>query len=122
VTHQHCCVYGLNPLPEALSNNSGASVLPEILWNFSHFEGDKRLTLSQNPHFYVDLPSSPDAYGSTFRSQPTERYEGRIYVLTNDSGRVFFEFGGSSRVFDIFWATNDAPIFKGRPSLLTSLA
>jgi hypothetical protein len=106
-------------VPEALSNDSGTSVLPEILWNFSHFEGDKRLTLSQNSHFYIDLPPSPDAYGSTFRSQPTERYEGRIYVLTNDSGRVFFEFGGSSRVFDIVWATNNAPIFKGRPSLLT---
>ena len=98
----------------------GASVLAEILWNFSHFEDDKRLRLAQNPHFYVGLPRSPTAYGGTFSSQPTDIYEGRIYVLTNnsvpisgDSRRVFFEFDGEKRAFDNFWDTNNTLIFKG---------
>ena len=98
----------------------GASVLAEILWNFSHFEDDKRLRLAQNPHFYVGLPRSPTAYGGTFSSQPTDIYEGRIYVLTNnsvpisgDSRRVFFEFDGEKRAFDNFWDTNNTLIFRG---------
>jgi hypothetical protein len=88
-------------------------VVPEILWNFSHFEGEKRLTLAQNPHFYEDLPTSPGAYGGRFSSRPTERYEGTIYVLTNNSGRVFLEFGSRPRAFDNTWTTNDTLVFRG---------
>jgi len=110
-----------NPIivKQKLSNSSGASVLAEILWNFSHFEGEKCLRLAQNPHFYRDLPDSPTAYGGTFSRQPTDIYEGTIYVLTNnlvpesgDSRRVFFEFGEEKRAFDNFWDTNDTLIFK----------
>ena len=113
------CSY-LTSAPEKLSDSSGPSVLPEILWNFSHFEDDKRLRLAQNPHFYRDLPRSPTAYGGTFSSQPTEVYEGTIHVLTNnlvpklgDSRRVFLELDGERRAFDNFWDTNDTLIFKG---------
>jgi len=95
-----------------LDSSPGRSLLPEILWNFSHFKGQQRLTLSQNPHFYRYLPTSPAAYGATFESIPTENYEGRIYVLTNSSGRVFFEFDGKSRAFDIIRAMNNTLVFK----------
>jgi len=95
-----------------LSSSTGNPVVPEILWNFSHFEGEKRLTLAQNPHFYEDLPTSPGAYGGRFSSRPTERYEGTIYVLTNNSGRVFLEFGSRPRAFDNTWTTNDALVFR----------
>jgi len=104
---------------QKLSNTSGTAVLPEILWNFSHFEDEKCIRLAQNPHFYIDLPKSPTAYGEAFRSQPTEIYKGTIYVLTNnlvpesgDSRRVFFEFGGKTRAFDNFWDANNTLIFK----------
>jgi len=104
---------------QKLSESSGPSILPEILWNFSHFEDEERLRLTQNPHFYVGLPTSPSEYGGLFSRRPTEIYEGRIYVLTNnlipklgDSRRVFFEFGEEKRAFDNFWDTNNTLIFK----------
>jgi len=104
---------------QKLSNRSGLLVLTEILWNFSHFPEEKRLRLAQNPHFYRDLPDSPTAYKGTFSRQPTDIYEGTIYVLTNnlvpesgDSRRVFFEVGGQKRAFDNVWDTNNTLIFK----------
>jgi hypothetical protein len=103
----------LIPAPEALSGSSGDPVLNEILWNFSHYKGAKHLSLAQNPRFYTGLPTSPDGYNAKFSCRPTEKYEGTIYVLTNNSYRIFFEFGGSLRAFDNVWDTNDLLIFRG---------
>jgi hypothetical protein len=88
-------------------------VLPEILWNFSHFNDNRRLGLAQNPHFYEALPTSPGAYGGGFRSQPTERYQGTIYVITNTPRRVFLEFDGKLRAFDHVSVVNNTLIFRG---------
>ena len=101
----------------------GTSELPDILWIFSHFapkpkkpkdSRDKRyLTLAQNPHFYDGHPRFPTAFVDTFRIQPTENYQGTIYVLTNNERRVFLELGEKRRTFDNVWKTNDTLIFKG---------
>jgi hypothetical protein len=88
-------------------------VLPEILWNFSHFNDKRRLRLAQNPHFYEALPASSGAYGGGFRTQPTERYKGTIHVITNTSRRVFLEFDGKLRVFDHVSVVNNTLIFRG---------
>ena len=93
----------------------------EILWNFSHYKGAEHLSLAQNPRFYVGLPTSPDGYHATFSCQPTERYEGTIYVLTNNSHHIFFEFG-SLRAFDNVWNTNDVLIFRGECPVSLSLS
>jgi len=85
-------------------------VLPEIIWNFHHFEGERRLGLAQNPHFYKDLPTHS---GSIFERQPTERYHGTIYVLTNNSRRVFLDIDGKLRAFDNVSVVNNTLIFKG---------
>jgi len=108
-----------NPIivKQRLSSTTGLIVLAEILRNFSHFpkESRQRLCLAQNPRFYTasDLPEAPSGYKGSFSRQPTEKYEGTIYVLTNNldpesghSRRVFFEFGGQKRAFDNFWDTN----------------
>jgi hypothetical protein len=99
----------------------GTSKLPDILWIFSHFAPkpkkpkdprDKRyLTLAQN--FYDGLPIFPTAFVDTFKTQPTEHYQGTIYVLTNNERRVFLELGEKRRTFDNVWKTNDTLIFKG---------
>lgn len=103
----------LNSVPEALSSGAGINDLPEILWNFSHFEGKRRLTLAQNPHFYGNLPMSPDAYGGTFKGKCIEnRLPDKVFVPTNKSRRVYFNFTGHRRVFDV-WKTNSTLIFKG---------
>jgi len=99
---------------QVLNNDSK---LQEILWNFSRFDHERRLTLSQNPHFYDHLPTSPNANWSEFDSQATEEnwptnHTQPIYVLTNIPGRVFLELGPNPRAFDNVWNTNGALIFK----------
>jgi hypothetical protein len=96
-----------------LSNSTGNPALNEILWNFSHHSGKEHLSLAQNLRFYTGLPTKPRGYKATFSSRPTESYNGTIYVLTNDSHRIFFEFHGRLRAFDHVWNTNKVLIFRG---------
>ena len=53
-----------------------------------------------------------------YRTQPTEDYQGTIYVLTNNERRVFLELGKKRRTFDNVWKTNDTLIFKGSRSAI----
>jgi hypothetical protein len=92
------------------------SNLQEVLWNFSRFKGEKRLTLKQNPHFYKDsdLPTSHKAYMGEFRTDPIENFQHpKICVLTDKPGRVFLETVKNTRAFGNVWVPNDAIIFKG---------
>jgi len=104
----------LTPVPEALRRGADITDLPEILWNFSHFEDKGLLTLAQNPHFYGNLPMAPDAYGGTFKERCIEnRLPDKIFVPTsNNSRRVYFNFTGNWRVFDV-WKSKSTLIFKG---------
>ena len=113
LTDQFCSLH-LIRLPEVLNNDSK---LQEILWNFSRFDRERRLTLSQNPHFYNNLPTSPNANWSEFDSGATEEnwhtnHHQPIYVLTNTTGRVYLELGPNPRAFDNVWNTNETLIFK----------
>jgi len=108
------CSLRLIRVPEELNNDSK---LREILWNFSRFDPERRLILSQNPHFYNHLPTSPNANWSEFDSNSTEEnwhtnHTQPIYVLTNTPGRVFLELGPNPRAFDNVWNTNETLIFK----------
>jgi hypothetical protein len=100
--------------PEVLSKNSR---LEDVLWNFSHFRGEKRLTLKQNPHFYEMLPTLPDEYEGTFRRDPIKTFDHeKICVLTDKSGltgRVFLETAKETRAFGNVWVPKHAIIFKG---------
>ena len=109
----------LTLVSEALHSRADIKDLPEILWNFSHFEGEQCLTLVQNPHFYENLPMSPDAYVGTFKGECIEnRLPDKIFVPTNSSRRVYFDFTGNQRVFDVWKTTNSALIFKGTSFIL----
>jgi len=95
---------------------SPKSNLQEILWNFSRFKDERRLTLKQNPHFYKysDLPTLREAYVGDFQTQPTDTFQdAKICVLTDSPGRVFLETDQKSRAFGNVWAPNSAMIFKG---------
>lgn len=101
-------------VPEVLNDDSK---LQEILWNFSRFDPRRRLTLSQNPHFYCHLPTSPNANWSAFDSRSIEEnwhtnYTQPIYVLTNTPGRVFLQLSPNPRAFDNVWNTNETLVFK----------
>jgi len=99
---------------QVLNNDSK---LQEVLWNFSRFSPDRRLTLSQSPHFYHHLPTAPNANWPEFDTKATDEnwhsyHTQPIYVLTNAPGRVFFEVGQTPRAFDNFWHMNETIIFK----------
>lgn len=104
------------PVPEILNNDSK---LEEVLWNFCRFDPSRRLTLSQNPHFYNDLPTSSNANWGEFKSKAIEgnwhTYHPKpIFVLTNTPGRVFLELCPTPRVFDNVWNANETLIFKSK--------
>ena len=99
-------------MPEVVNENPS---LAEILWNFSRFKDERRLTLKQNPHFYTHLPTSPDAYGGRFEMKPTEEFQhaDKFYVLTDRQGLAFLKTDQHTRCFGNFWCPNGAIIFKG---------
>jgi hypothetical protein len=73
-----------------------------------------RLTLKENPHFYVHLPTSPQEYGSGFKIDPITdfRHADRFYVLTDRPSPVYIKTDQYSRCFGNFWCPNSAIIFK----------
>ena len=67
----------------------------------------------QNPHFYGNLPNSPDAYEGTFEGRCIDNcLPEKIFVPTNSSRRVYFNFPRYRRVFDV-WKARSTLIFKG---------
>ena len=102
----------LTPILEELCKSSK---LTEILWNFARYKDERRLALSQNPHFYKDLPRNKHAYREDFQRDPTENFLGStgIYVLIDRPGRVYLESDQNSRAFGNVWAPSKAMIFKG---------
>ena len=95
--------------PVALSETSDVS---EILWYFSHYLDDRRLSLAQNPQFYAALPISPAGYAGEFCREPITEIQGTIDVLTNSIRRVFLE-SPNPRIFDDVWVINGILIFRG---------
>jgi hypothetical protein len=103
------------------------SKLPEVLWNFTRFKGDERLTLKQNPHFYKF--SNTPQYDGKFKADPIEDFKhARIRVITDKPGRIFLKTPKHTRAFGNVWHVpdNNAIIFKGSsmqflflPSFLT---
>ena len=96
----------------------------EILWNFSRYTDDRRIALRQNPHFYLDLPTSGDAYGAEFSKNSMRDFvlkrEDTVYVLVDkpDLGRVYLEVETKkqNRIFGNVWMQNGVLIFKGKPN------
>ena len=103
----------LIPVPEVLSDSPS---LQEILWNFSHSHDEKkRLTLTENPHFYAELPTSPEDYGGGLKIDPTEDFQHahKFYVLVDNPELVHIMTEHVLRSFSNFWCPKNAIIFKG---------
>ena len=100
-------------MPEVLSDSPS---LQEILWNFSRFRDEKyRLTLRENPHFYEELPTPPEAYGNSVEIHPTEdfRRADNFYVLTDKPEPVYILTDQDSQSFGDIWCPQNAIILKG---------
>ena len=103
----------LNSVPVALSNIPSVQ---EILWSFSRFKDEKRrLTLRDNPHFYVNLPTTPEAYEDKVKIDPTEdfRHSNQFYVLTDRPEPVHIMTDQNWQLFGNFWCPKNAIVFKG---------
>ena len=115
-------LYGLvfdNHLIHALEEFSASPTLPEILWNFSRYNDHARITLEQNPHFYLDCPSNESAYTSLFQRHPVNGpsaglgHNGTVYVLFDGMSRLFLDIGLNPRIFCNVWLLNGVLIFRG---------
>ena len=98
---------------EMLSNHPN---LQEVLWNFSCLKDEeKRLTLVEHPHFYAELPASPEAYVDNVKIDPTEDFghTDKFYVLTDKPEPIHIMTDQVSRSFGNFWCPKTALIFKG---------
>jgi len=93
-----------------------AAELDEVLWNFSRFNDNRRITLQDNPHFYLELPTSVDAYTGEFRTLPVQDMQlisnSTIYVLVDRPSRVFLETEQETRIFGNVYMLKDVMIFK----------
>jgi hypothetical protein len=94
-----------------------AARLDEVLWNFSRFDDKRRITLQDNPHFYLELPTSADAYTREFRTLPVQDMQlisnSTVYVLVDRPSRVFLETEQETRIFGNVYMLKDVMIFKG---------
>jgi hypothetical protein len=93
----------------------GSATSQEVLWNFSRFKDNRRVSLKHNPHFYKDLPRSPEAYGTRFQADSIHDFEDvdKVYVLTDTTRRVYLETPQKTRSFGNFWVLNGTILFKG---------
>jgi hypothetical protein len=94
-----------------------ATSIEEVLWNFAHIEDNRRISLQDNPHFYLDLPTSSDAYTGQFKARPLKNIELRqnatVYVLVDQPRRVVLETRPETRIFGNVFILKDVMIFKG---------
>jgi hypothetical protein len=108
-------------LNHTLEELSASPTLPEILWNFSRYKDNARITLEQNPHFYLHFPADESGYTSTFRLHPLQDASGvlqvehndTVYVLFDGPARVFLHTEHNSRIFGNIWMINGFLIFRG---------
>ncbi|KAH9011619.1 hypothetical protein EDB84DRAFT_1007867 [Lactarius hengduanensis] len=97
---------------------------PEILWNFSRYKDHARITLEQNPHFYLHFPTNVSAYAPRFRGCPLQdpsgalAHNGTVYVLFDKPGRVFLTTEHKLRIFGNVWSMNGSLIFRDRSGIL----
>ncbi|KAH9172534.1 hypothetical protein EDB89DRAFT_888122 [Lactarius sanguifluus] len=97
--------------------------LSEVLWNFSRYNDRARVTLEQNPHFYLDFPADESAYTPMFQCRPLHdlgalKHNDTVYVLSDGPGRVFLDIEHKHRVFGNVWSPNGTLIFRDRFGVL----
>ncbi len=106
-------------LNHASEELSAGSSLPEILWNFSRYKDRARITLEQNPHFYLCFPADESAFTPKFRRYPLQDPSGAlehndtVYALFDRPGRVFLTTEHKPRIFCNVWSLNGSLIFRG---------
>jgi hypothetical protein len=93
--------------------------LAGVIWDFNRVRDDRRITLQQNPRFYVDLPMSADAYLGEFEARPVESLKldevanNTVHVLLDGPSRMFLEMKQGPLIFCNVFKPNDVLVFEG---------
>ncbi|KAH9029889.1 hypothetical protein EDB84DRAFT_221640 [Lactarius hengduanensis] len=91
----------------------------ELLWTFSRLPEDQRVTLKQNPHFYLsrDLSDRPDNYDDKFVLKPLKDLKPEkdlvVLILSDRNGQIYFDYEKFSKTYGNIWKPHDAIILKG---------
>ena len=100
-----------------LEEFSTSPTLQEVLWNFSRYDDRARITLEQNPHFYLRFPEDESAFTPMFQFHPLRseaiEHNATVYVLFDGPGRVLLDAEGKLRIFCNVWSLNGFMIFRG---------
>ncbi|KAH8986903.1 hypothetical protein EDB92DRAFT_1222953 [Lactarius akahatsu] len=90
----------------------------ELLWTFSRLPEDQRVTLKQNPHFYLsrDLSDRPDNYDDKFVLKPLKDLKPEkdlvVLILSDRNGQIYFDYEKFSKTYGNIWKPHDAIILK----------
>ncbi|KAH9059811.1 hypothetical protein EDB87DRAFT_728493 [Lactarius vividus] len=90
----------------------------ELLWTFSRLPEDQRVTLKQNPHFYLssDLSDRPDIYDDKFVLKPLKDLKPEkdlvVLILSDRNGQIYFDYEKFSKTYGNIWKPHDAIILK----------
>ncbi|KAH9174001.1 hypothetical protein EDB89DRAFT_1956215 [Lactarius sanguifluus] len=90
----------------------------ELLWTFSRLPEDQRVTLKQNPHFYLsrDLSDRPDNYDDEFVLKPLKDLKPEkdlvVLILSDRNGQIYFDYEKFSKTYGNIWKPHDAIILK----------
>ena len=91
----------------------------ELLWTFSRLPEDQRVTLKQNPHFYLSehLPDRPLAYDDDFVLKPLKDLKPekdlKVMILLDRTGQIYFDYEKFSKTYGNIWRPHSAIILKG---------
>ena len=91
----------------------------ELLWTFSRLPEDQRVTLKQNPHFYLsrDLSERPLAYDDNFVLKPLKDLKPEkdlvVLILSDRTGQIYFDYEKFSKTYGNIWKPHNTIILKG---------
>ena len=96
----------------------------EIIWRFSRYPENSgtRITLRQNPHFYLGLPKDAASYNHNFHWDSLQdiglnlgKEASTVYVLVDKSCRLFLDAARPHipRIFGNLWKPDQTVILKG---------
>jgi hypothetical protein len=112
-------------LREPIEEIDDPTTVAQILWIFSRRKGDRRITLKENPHFYLKIPrkgaeSEFDSWqdGKGFHRDPLSQIgpdleqNGTVYVILDKKCRLYLDVA-ETRVFGNLCQPHKKIILKG---------
>ena len=107
-------------IPRAVVELGPDVKVSELLWTFSLLPEDQRISLKQNPHFYLskDLSDQASAYNNEFKLEPLTYLSPKkdlvVMVLLDRVGQIFVDKKKFSMAYGNIWRVNNTIILKGK--------